>query len=214
MCIICVSEKGVRQPNLNELSQMFQRNPDGAGYMVARDGRVEIHKGFMSFSNFLANVQAENFTDDDVVIYHFRISTQGGVNPSMCHPFPLTKSLKHTKALDVLAKIGIAHNGIIPLTTNRNDKEYSDTAHFIAEYMPHVIRHVEDIRDEQIQTILGKLAESKLAIMDGTGYVAIIGNFITESSGLKFSNSTYKNYNYGKYYDGLFNARRQPSYQA
>ena len=42
MCIICVSKPGVRQPDENTIRTMFYRNPHGAGYMFARDGRVEI----------------------------------------------------------------------------------------------------------------------------------------------------------------------------
>ena len=42
MCIICVSPKRVRQPNVTTIRRMFQNNPDGAGYMVARDGKVII----------------------------------------------------------------------------------------------------------------------------------------------------------------------------
>ena len=53
MCVICASPKGVRQPNRSEIKAMFLRNPDGAGYMVARDGKVTIHKGFMNLDEFL-----------------------------------------------------------------------------------------------------------------------------------------------------------------
>ena len=40
MCIICVSKSGVRQPCDITLRAMFRRNPHGAGYMYARDGKV------------------------------------------------------------------------------------------------------------------------------------------------------------------------------
>lgn len=52
---------------------MFRRNPHGAGYMYARDGKVTIHKGFMNIEDFLAAVHAEQFTLQDSVVYHFRI---------------------------------------------------------------------------------------------------------------------------------------------
>ena len=38
MCIICVSKKGIQQPDRATLAQMFNANPDGAGYMTARNG--------------------------------------------------------------------------------------------------------------------------------------------------------------------------------
>ena len=40
MCIICVPKSGVRQPGNITLRAMFRRNPHGAGYMYARDGKV------------------------------------------------------------------------------------------------------------------------------------------------------------------------------
>lgn len=193
MCIICVSKKGIRQPNKNELKTMFSRNPDGAGYMVARNGKVEIHKGFMSFDEFMKNINGENFTNDDVVIYHFRISTQGGVNREMCHPFPLSDNLETMKALDVNCAVGIAHNGIIPMTCTRN-KEYSDTALFIAQYLNIFIRNERDLHNDAVMDVLNECIRSKMAILDRHGYVALCGDFIEEKSGLLFSNTTYKAY--------------------
>ena len=204
MCIIAISRKGIRQPNKEELQTMWDRNPDGAGYMfVNSDGLVEIHKGFMSFNNFYYNVKHENFTKNDVVIYHFRIATQGGVNPQMTHPFPLTAKLENTKILDCACPVGIVHNGIIPCTTNKNDKEYSDTAHFICEYLSHMVKSEADLHDDKLLGRIESLIHSKMAILDGKGNLATIGNFITEQSGLMFSNSTYKKFTYK--YVNLFN---------
>ncbi len=90
MCIICISKSGVQQPIDTTLRAMFRRNPHGAGYMYARDGKVTIHKGFMNIEDFLSAVHAERFTPQDSVVYHFRISTQAGVNAAMTHPFPLS----------------------------------------------------------------------------------------------------------------------------
>ena len=89
MCIICVSPARTRQPSISQIKMMFTNNPHGAGYMFAREGRVHIHKGFMDIDSFLSAVNAEHFTAKDSVVYHFRISTQAGVNPEMTHPFPL-----------------------------------------------------------------------------------------------------------------------------
>ena len=89
MCIICVSPARTHQPSISQIKTMFLNNPHGAGYMFAREGCVHIHKGFMDIDSFLSAVKAENFTAKDSVVYHFRISTQAGVNPEMTHPFPL-----------------------------------------------------------------------------------------------------------------------------
>lgn len=206
MCIICVSNKGIKQPTKDQLLQMFLNNPHGAGFMFARNGAVTIHKGFMKFAEFYAAVKAENFTKNDVVIYHFRISTQAGVTPEMTHPFPLTANIAECKALDTVCNIGVAHNGIITLTTNHADKEYNDTAHFIAEYMSRIITTESDLKDQNKLRRVEMLAKSKLAILSGSGTVATLGYFIKDKDGLLFSNYTYQPPIYDSYYD-LFTYR-------
>ena len=191
MCIICVSPKRVRQPNVTTIRRMFRNNPDGAGYMVARDGKVTISKGFMNVDEYIEAIRAEHFTAKDPVVYHFRISTQAGVNPQMTHPFPLSNQIEHMKVLDVECSCGVAHNGIIRLTTDRNNREYSDTALFIANYLSLIIREPGDLKDERVLKLIHRLAGSKLAIMDGDGYIATVGEYINQK-GLLFSNTSFE----------------------
>lgn len=191
MCIICVSAAGVPQPTQDQIRIMFDHNPHGAGYMVARNNRVEIHKGFMALEDLQHQLQRENFTADDVVVYHFRIATQAGVKESMTHPFPLTSNLAHCEALDLTCACGVAHNGVIRLTSNGSSR-YSDTALFITQYMTKVVRKSSDLQDPAVLTILDELARSRLAILDKTGHVATVGSFIREKNGLMFSNTTYR----------------------
>ena len=190
MCIICVSPKGIRQPSIATIRTMFQRNPHGAGYMCIRDGKVFISKGYMNVEAFINVIRYEHFTPNDPVVYHFRISTQAGINPEMTHPFPLSRRLSDMKALDVECRCGIAHNGIIRLTTDPNNKEYSDTAIFITEYLADLIRRPSDLKNPTMLRLIKQLAGSKLAIMDASGYIATVGNFIN-SNGLLFSNTSY-----------------------
>lgn len=194
MCVIAVSRKGDRQPTRAELLAMFNTNPHGAGYMLARDGHVEIHKGFMAFEDFWRSVRFECLTKADAVVYHFRISTQAGVNPEMTQPFPLTSRLPLMRKLDIIsAPVGIAHNGIIALTSDPNEKTYSDTALFIGQFMTRLIHRRSDIDNPQTQTIIRKLIGdySKLAILTGDGEVTTIGNF-TEDNGILVSNLHHK----------------------
>ena len=198
MCIIAVSKKGVRQPSLDQLKTMYGNNPDGAGYMVARDGKVFIHKGFMTWDDFRKAVKAENFTKDDPVVYHFRISTQAGVCPQMTHPFPLTEDLTMCEQLDLSCPVGLAHNGIISMTSFAKEIKYSDTAYFITWYMTRLIRNQEDITDESVKDMIEALTNSKWAIMDGaTGDIVTVGKF-QNSKGLLFSNNSYSK-SYKKY---------------
>lgn len=40
---------------------------------------------FMDVDEYIEAIRAEHFTAKDPVVYHFRISTQAGVNPQMTH---------------------------------------------------------------------------------------------------------------------------------
>ena len=190
MCIICVSKSGVRQPGEAAIRAMFLNNPHGAGYMVARGGRVEIHKGFMRLDEYLRDIRAECFTPQDSVVYHFRISTQAGVGPEMTHPFPLSTRPERMRQLDLSCRVGVAHNGVIRLTSDPNNERYSDTAIFITDYLSQIILRRADLRDQRVLDSIFQIAQSKFAIMDGRGYIATVGKFIDER-GLLFSNASY-----------------------
>lgn len=192
MCIICVSKKGIPQPDVETLRNMYTRNPDGAGYMCLRNGQVELHKGFMNWSDFIRQVRREKFTADDVVVYHFRITTQAP-GAAMTHPFPLCSDLQLMRKLDLKCQCAVAHNGIIPLTST-GSRQFSDTALFVAKYLHHIIRTPDDLENPDCLRIAEELCRSKLAILDYTGTVATVGYFIREENGLLYSNATYKPY--------------------
>ena len=195
MCVICVSPENVKQPDTRTIATMFSHNPHGAGYMYARDGKVHIRKGFMKLSALLNALEDERFTEADPVVYHFRISTQAGVNPEMTHPFPLSNRPAHMKALGVDCRCGVAHNGIIELTSDYTNREYSDTAIFITDYLTKIIRRPSDLRDPRQLELIYKLARSKFAIMDGKGYIATVGEFLNADR-LLFSNDSYREFIY------------------
>ena len=113
----------------------------------------------------------------------------------MTQPFFFTNDIVKTKELESVTKLGIAHNGIIPMTTYR-DAEYSDTAHFVAEYLPIIVRNMNDLKNPHTLELLGELIHSKMVFLDFKGRVTRVGNFIREDDGLIYSNSTYKSYKY------------------
>ena len=190
MCIICVSKSGICQPDESTIRTMFHHNPHGAGYMFARGGRVIIHKGFMNPDDYLRAIRAECFTLQDSVVYHFRIRTQAGVGPEMTHPFPLSTRPERMRHLDLSCRCGVAHNGVIRLTSDPSNERYSDTAIFITDYLSHIIRRRADLRDQRVMDSIFQIAQSKFAIMDSGGYIATVGKFIDER-GLLFSNASY-----------------------
>lgn len=191
MCVICVKEKGVLMPTTENIRAMWDANPHGAGFMFARNGKVFIRKGFMTLDDFECALLKENFTKDDVIIMHFRIATQGGINPEMTHPFALVNKIENTKCLNALCDIGIAHNGIIRLTTDFKEKEYSDTAIFITNYISKLIRKKADFYDAEIREMIYELGKSKFAFLNGEGDVFMLGDF-RKVNGLYYSNLNHE----------------------
>lgn len=190
MCVICVSRKGAEQPDLDILQTMFRNNPHGAGYMFARDGKVQIRKGFMKEAEFLKAVKAEKFTEDDVVVYHCRISTGAGVKPEMCHPYPLTDKREDMLKLEDECKIGVAHNGVIHQPGCEPDN-YTDTQNFIASYLSWIFDDEDAIHDKGNRQLISELTiGSRLAILDGNGNLMLTGKWI-EFEGLIFSNESF-----------------------
>lgn len=199
MCVIASSPKGARQPSVDELKQMWDANPHGAGFMFVRNGAVHIRKGYMAWRNFCEALAAEGFTAEDAVVYHFRISTQGGVKPEMTHPFPLTNKLPITEMTRVRCNLGIAHNGIIPCTNDPYDMEYSDTARFIVEYLSWMLQTRGDLNDDETLKRIKKLIGwSKLAMMSTDGKITEIGYFTELDGGLRVSNLNWIPYTKGE----------------
>lgn len=188
MCVICVSPAGVPQPDEKTIRLMFENNPDMAGYMVARKKSVEIHKGYVDVNDLLTDLHSEAFTSEDVVVYHFRISTQG-YSINMSQPFPVTRNDVLLKRLDVSADMGVAHNGIISLTSNGNT-EYSDTALYIRDYIAPRIQAGQTLTRGFVNTVENE-AGGRLAFLHKSGRVVLTGEWIYKG-GLYYSNDTFR----------------------
>ena len=126
MCIIMSKPAGVRFPSMNTLRNCWERNPHGAGYAVANGGAVYIRKGFMTWDEFVSDINFDTLIEH-ACVFHFRFATHGSTSPGNCHPFPVEGNLKRRKTR---TDVAIAHNGIvqnIPITK----KDYSDTMSYI-----------------------------------------------------------------------------------
>ena len=200
MCIIVSKNKGVKMPGKEILRNCFNSNKEGAGYMIARNGVVEINKGFMDFESFYKAIQNEGNLENYSVVMHFRISTQGGVNRKLCHPYPLSENMQDLKKLNTVCDIGIAHNGIISLTSEGynygysygkySTPDYNDTMKFITDYLSLIIKDKNFYKDDNTLTLIERLCESKLAILDNEGHITYIGDF-NEFEGVMYSNMSY-----------------------
>ena len=195
MCVICIKKKGVRLPLFKEVKAMWERNPHGAGFMYARDGKLTISKGYMTLRSLIEGLDDAHISEDEALVIHFRISTQGGINPEMCHPFPVSKQYADMCKLDASPEIAIAHNGIIQRCSEPFAK-YSDTALFVTRYVSELIRKPSDIGKYALLEAISALApNNKFALMDKYGNVQTVGDF-EEVDGLLYSNLYHvANYN-------------------
>lgn len=192
MCVICVSGRGVKQPSREAITNMFTSNYHGAGYMYCRGGHIEIRKGYDNLADYLEDLEFERFTEDDVVIYHFRIATQARTH-RMTQPFPLTEDEDELQKWDSVARFGVAHNGIIKLTSNGSPL-MSDTALYIRDYLAPRIQAEEDIPG-LLDTIEKETGSSKIAILASSGQYYLTGKWIYDR-GLLYSNDSYEAHYY------------------
>ena len=196
MCIIVSKELGVEFPSKKVLKRCFNNNPDGAGYMFENGGKVHIRKGFMNWKAFWEDLSEIRKTvgDEAPYVMHFRISTQAGVNAQCTHPYPLSDNMNELKKLNTVADIGIAHNGIISLTSSYTAKDYNDTMKFVTDFASLIITDDKYYKDDnKIKLIERLIGASRLAIMDNSGHIEYIGyGWNTDEKGVQYSNDTWK----------------------
>lgn len=192
MCVIAYKPLNIAFPSNDILKNCFDNNPDGAGFMYAMNNNVYIQKGYTTYESFktaLDNARAK--TGDNVpYVMHFRIATQG-YEKTMTHPFPLSSKMKKLKKTRSVCNIGVAHNGIISLTSD-GAKDYSDTMKFITDYLSLIIRGFAWYKDEGTKTLIERLIDgSRLAILDKYGHCELLGKTWTEDKGIFYSNTSY-----------------------
>lgn len=198
MCIIAFKPSGVKLPSNKILHRCWDNNPDGAGYMFPSNGKVVIKKGFMTFQSLMDNLKYDyrQYGKETPFVIHFRISTQGGVNKQLCHPFPFSNNMDDLKKQRVKCQLGIAHNGIIDITSesywNKDKVDYNDTMKFITDYLTLIIKSFNWYEDKDKVKLIERLIDgSRMAIMDCKGHTQLIGNW-EQDNGMYYSNSFYK----------------------
>ena len=189
MCIIVAIPEHKPLPNIETMRECFKRNPDGAGFMYADGKSVKIRKGFMKFDDFLDALEGEDIPEDTAIILHFRIATSGKVKQSTCHPFPVSDVKEELQATRTECRFGLAHNGVISGRTTYDG--WSDTMDFTAKVVTPLARmNPSFMHSTEAKELLKGACQSKLAILDNSGQMMLVGDFI-EDDGIFYSNSTY-----------------------
>jgi len=202
MCIIVAKNAGIKMPSTETLSNCFDNNPDGAGFMLAAKNMVYGFKGLMTFSEFKQELKKaeKRFGNLDKlpVVLHFRISTHGSSIGGNTHPFPLKGGYREMRKTEWQAEQGFAHNGIIAQTSRDPDirkHNVSDTMVFAKKYINPIAQYATIASDRGIMDMLFELAGSKLCFLSKKGKISTRGQFV-EKDGVLYSNTSYEERSY------------------
>lgn len=203
MCIIIAKDKSGRIPTIEELTNSFTYNSDGAGFMYVKNDKVVIDKGYMKLTDFLDRFKelCEEFNDfkNKSLVIHCRIGTSSGNTPENTHPYPISGKVKDLHKTHIECDLGMAHNGIIhDYTPSGKKPNTNDTQEFILKYVNKLYDKWEDFyKDKYILSGMEDITNSKLVFMNTSGDLYYVGEFV-EDEKLKFSNTSYKSYSYYK----------------
>jgi glutamine phosphoribosylpyrophosphate amidotransferase len=185
-----VKEKGVSLPSKSVLETCFQNNPDGAGIMFVRGGKVVIDKGHMKFEDFWRAYRSHKLTKDDTIVFHFRIATAGRIRPANCHPFPISADIKSLTALKFNSDVAMAHNGVI----GHGEGDISDTMVFVRDVLAEALVRENLENPAIIELIEGYIGNSRVVILKADGSLLFYGyDWVKEyDDGMIFSNFSFR----------------------
>lgn len=176
MCLIIHQKKG-KTLDYWSLVDIYERNPDGFGFMFANGGQLFTYRSIASLDQAI-ELYYEKCAGRECLI-HWRMKTHGDVNVNNAHPFVLGTS-----------KVAMMHNGIIDVGTPI--KGMSDTYH-VAEFLlkPIAMSNRDHLFSEDFSDVLGDMIgmSNRIAMMDNDGRV----NIINKHTGVHFEGNWYSN---------------------
>lgn len=186
MCIIMFKPKGVELPPDTTFAACRHGNPNGMGYMFAKDGKVSIRKGFSKYNRMLDSVKlAVSDPKKTPMVFHFRYGTAGYNNMGNCHPFPVCGDYKEMGKTRNECDLAFAHNGVFDIEDKKNDT-VSDSMVFVK----HILFPNLELFEEESWITDNLLGNSKIILMRGNGKVTMFGEW-QESEGVYYSNYGY-----------------------
>jgi predicted glutamine amidotransferase len=161
------------------LHKAWIHNSDGGGFAFIKDGKVEIAKGFMKFSDWQeAYEEAVFLFPDSPFLIHFRIRSMGDRSPENTHPF------------EMACGGALIHNGTIRGTGAQYGEGKSDTALFVEKYGKALTFENVEMERHYLEDALDY---NKLVILYDDGRHHILNKaYGVEENGVWYSNETYK----------------------
>ena len=190
MCIIAVKAKGIELPKEAHLRNCENRNKDGIGIALIKDGTTEIRikKDFKDINEFIPWFY-DNVKVEDTCMVHYRLATHGLKDVGNRHPFPVTKNKELLRKPEVICQIAMVHNGVI--SQYGTHVKFSDTQKFVLDILSdEAIKN--NITNPAVQKLISHfLGGDRLAIMLANGEIFLWGSWETEGE-IKYSNDDIK----------------------
>lgn len=200
MCVIVLKQAGKKLPPDDTLKTCWDSNPDGAGFMYAKDGKVHIRKGFMKLKKLLEalhELPADCMSGN--VVIHFRVGTHGAVSRECTHPFPVCDDYELMRATESTCDFGMAHNGVISFAASqdgiKSDGRISDSMWFAHNVASKYMELLELDKDFHISPLMNAaIGTNRFAFLRGDGYCWIVGDWYTvgDDEPVWYSNSSYE----------------------
>lgn len=190
MCIL-IAKPGNKSIPKEYLQNGYYNNEDGGGFAVARNSKVEIFKGYFTFSDFYMDYMKETEEQRLPSLVHFRIGTSGSKNKENCHPFRT-------------GNCALGHNGVI--YGLGYSKIYSDTALF-AQMVDANEKDCPGIIDDPgyRELILEMTKGNKICFLKPDGDFYILGESLGQwDSGIWYSNTGYMYSRYSRGFDDSY----------
>ena len=167
MCIIVISEN--KPLVLEDFKDFNIYNADGAGIMVAHDGKVETFVSLGTPEEIYAEY-TRMYELGSPVFLHYRMKTHGDINLANTHPY-LVYTWEDGKELWMM------HNGILH-TGNDADKTMSDTWHFIRDRLQTLCRDFPKwYMNEHLLAWLGEfIGNNRFVFLDSDGDSAVVNH--------------------------------------
>lgn len=182
MCLIIIKNKNQELVPTQMLSEVWERNSDGAGIIYKRhdSNNYQMVKGLMTLAGLEDMIASLKLTKKDFIAYHLRYATSGKIDQAATHPFVIHEDAKHVNALSVndsSKTMFVMHNGVIH-DLNDSDKE-SDTQRFIMDYLAKLPAK-SLYKDNVIKSLVEKFIDgSRLLITHGVHGAIIYGDWHT-----------------------------------
>jgi predicted glutamine amidotransferase len=191
MCIIVYKQKDVKIPDkfIDTLETCFDNNPDGAGILYEKDGKLHIEKGFMTFDSFKRHYEKLNFSDKDIFVLHFRIATQGNIDQYTCHPFPISHKVKHLKATTFHTNFAMVHNGCISMKDENDD--LSDSQLFVRDVLSQ-LNPADIYNDGPVKNLISMSTSGSKLLLWHTEYGIMTTGLWQKDKEIYYSNDTHK----------------------